>query len=201
MFANNLRLLCTSLGFTAVILKDNVPKENRAVRAVAIARMIEEFCRVTNPASFPQTTHAAADYDDTKLDRMIEELKQGEFHAGKLAELETNKALLRQVYDLLIQRHRAYAPDTLIADDVARLLEEEINHAVEADMMIVNVQGNTDAFAPCERMATAIVEILKSKGECFPNDLVAKGFTPDEIKRHWAMAYGLAKVELNWMDA
>lgn len=31
---------------------------------------------------------------------------------------------------------------------------------------------------PYERMATAIVEIIKEKGACLPQDLNAKGFTP-----------------------
>jgi hypothetical protein len=67
-------------------------------------------------------------------------------------------------------------------------------------MMIASVHGDEGAFAPYERMATIIAEILKTKGECFPADLQAKGFTPEEIKHHWSMAYGLARVELTWMD-
>ena len=67
-------------------------------------------------------------------------------------------------------------------------------------MMIVSVQGDEEVFAPCERMATDIVELLKTNGKCRPEDLEADGFSPDEIMRHWRMAYGLAKVELKWMD-
>lgn len=69
-------------------------------------------------------------------------------------------------------------------------------------MLIVSVQGDDGIFAPCcERMATVIVEILKEHGECRRNDLRRYGFTDEEIERHWRMAYALAKVELNWMDA
>ncbi|MDD5586879.1 MAG: hypothetical protein PHY92_07995 [Alphaproteobacteria bacterium] len=68
-------------------------------------------------------------------------------------------------------------------------------------MMIVSVQGDEDVFAPCERMATAIVEILKSNGRCCPTDVEAEGFPYDEVRRNWRMAYGLAKVELRWMEA
>jgi hypothetical protein len=67
--------------------------------------------------------------------------------------------------------------------------------------MIVSVQGDEDAFAPCERMANAIVELLKSNGRCGPADVEANGFTSEEVKHNWRMAYGLAKVELRWMEA
>jgi hypothetical protein len=68
-------------------------------------------------------------------------------------------------------------------------------------MMIVSVQGDDRVFAPCELMATAIVELLKSNCRCGAADLEAKGFSPEEIEPHWRMAYGLAKVELRWMEA
>jgi hypothetical protein len=68
-------------------------------------------------------------------------------------------------------------------------------------MLIAQLQGDEDLFAPCERMATAIVEHLKNNGKCRPDDLRDKGFSSDEIQNHWRMAYGLAKVELKWMDA
>lgn len=56
-------------------------------------------------------------------------------------------------------------------------------------------------FAVAERMATAIVEIMKEQGGCLPHDLAAKGFTYEEIDRHWAMAKALAHVELKITDA
>jgi hypothetical protein len=49
-----------------------------------------------------------------------------------------------------------------------------------------------DTFAVAERMATAIVEIIREQGGCLPHDLAARGFTYDEIDRHWAMAKALA---------
>ncbi|GEM_PF-1231985 len=198
MPTNNFRLMCAALGFTAVIMKSRASKEKQAENAVAFAKMIEEFCRVTNPALFaPETTP-----NDTKeLDRKIEELKTQNVHLGHLAGLAGDRDLLCQLYDRLLHRQRAYATDEMIAGEVAHLLEEEINHKAEADMMIVRVQGDEDIFSPCERMATAITEILKDKGECVAADLIAKGFTLEEVKLHWRMAYGLAKVELNWMDS
>jgi len=56
-------------------------------------------------------------------------------------------------------------------------------------------------FSLAERMATAIVEVIKEKGGCLPHDLAAKGFTYEEIDRHWAMAKALAYVELKIMDS
>lgn len=55
-------------------------------------------------------------------------------------------------------------------------------------------------FARYEKMTAAIVSLLQQKGECFPKDLEALGFLPDEIEEKWAMAYAFAKVELNWAD-
>jgi hypothetical protein len=191
------KILFTALGFLAVVVKGEYIKKDGAKNATALADLIEAFCQTAHSDLFIDKTAK----DTAELDLMIEELKEGELHIGKLAELAADKVLLRRIYDRLLQRHRIYATDKMIADEIAHFLEEEINHAVEANMMIVQVQGEEDLFAPCERMATAIVEILKTNGECHHTDLEFKGFSPDEIKRHWRMAYGLAKVELNWMDA
>jgi hypothetical protein len=56
-------------------------------------------------------------------------------------------------------------------------------------------------FGPAERMATAIVELHREQGGCLPQDLLTKGFSNDELVRHWAMANGLAKIELSIMDS
>jgi pantothenate kinase len=79
--------------------------------------------------------------------------------------------------------------------------EEQGEDQAEDDMLVVDIHGDDNKFALHGRMATAIVEIMKERGECAPRDLAAKGFTPDEIKRCWAMAKALAHVELNWMDS
>ncbi|MCL2469675.1 MAG: hypothetical protein FWF24_05535 [Alphaproteobacteria bacterium] len=46
-------------------------------------------------------------------------------------------------------------------------------------------------------MAAVIAEILQEKGACSPADLCGKGFFLEIIKRHWAMAYALAKTEIH----
>lgn len=62
----------------------------------------------------------------------------------------------------------------------------------------VNPQGR---FAEAERMADAVVEVYREKGGCLPHDLIAKGFTYEEVELHWAMAKALAHVELKMMDS
>jgi hypothetical protein len=50
------------------------------------------------------------------------------------------------------------------------------------------------------RMATAIVEITAATGGCLPQDLNARGFTPDEVAKHWHFAKSLAAVEMTLMN-
>lgn len=45
------KILFTSLGFLAVILND-APKDRQAMRATAIANLIESFCRAAVPEAF-----------------------------------------------------------------------------------------------------------------------------------------------------
>jgi hypothetical protein len=56
-------------------------------------------------------------------------------------------------------------------------------------------------IATAQRMATAIIEIMRETGGCLPQDVIARGFTPGEVERHWPMAKGFAHVELKIMDA
>lgn len=134
------------------------------------------------------------------LDSLIESLKYG-LESTCHAELPSDLGVLHGLYERLITRHRWYATEDLVADAVRFFLDEEIRNRNEAHMEIVHIAGTEDIFSQCQAMATAIVEMLKAKGECRPADMEGKGFSSTEIKRHWAMSYALAKVELNWMDA
>ena len=99
----------------------------------------------------------------------------------------------------------------LRASVFARLIEEFCRTVVpEAfeetggeNMRVVDLEtsGPGGRFSRAERMATAIVELYREQGGCLPQDLLAKGFTNDEIDRHWAMAKALAQVELDIMDS
>jgi hypothetical protein len=52
-----------------------------------------------------------------------------------------------------------------------------------------------------ERMAGEIAAIMERRGHCTPEDLRAEGFSAKEIKLCWRLAYALARVRRNWMDA
>ena len=55
-------------------------------------------------------------------------------------------------------------------------------------------------YEPAGRMAAAIIEITRENGDCLPQDLNAKGFTPDEVVKHYHMAKSLAAVEMKLMS-
>jgi len=139
------------------------------------------------------------DHNSALLDSLIERLKYN-LESKHEAELPSDLGILHGLYERLIVRHRWYATEDLVADAVLFFLEEENRNKNEAHMEIVRVAGDENIFAPCQEMATAIAKILKEKGSCEPSDLQGL-FPAEDIKRKWAMAYALAKVELNWMDA
>ena len=58
-------------------------------------------------------------------------------------------------------------------------------------------KGAEDAFSVRERMASMISDIINVDGKCSPHELKNHGFMPDEIARHWPMAFALAQVSLN----
>ena len=68
-------------------------------------------------------------------------------------------------------------------------------------LRVVDLVGDDESkrYEPAGRMAIAIIEITRANGGCLPQDLNAKGFTPDEVAEHWHMAKSLAAVELKLM--
>lgn len=58
-----------------------------------------------------------------------------------------------------------------------------------------------EALTTYDRMSETIAGIMQSTGGCVPQDMIAKGFTYEEIERYWPMAKALAHVRLNLMDA
>jgi hypothetical protein len=186
----------TALGFLAVLLKGKSADKDSAARATAMAQLIESFCR----AASPELLVGKDDPRTDELDQLIEGLKAS-LHTKQLLGLTSDQSLLHRLYDRLLQRHRDYATDDLIAEEIAHLLEEEVKHAAEANMRIVHVQGDPEVFARYEQLATAIADFLRIKGDCFPEDLQEKGFSLAEVERDWTMAYSLAKVELKLMGS
>ncbi|MCP3385972.1 hypothetical protein NLM31_36850 [Bradyrhizobium sp. CCGUVB4N] len=51
-------------------------------------------------------------------------------------------------------------------------------------------------YEPAGRMAAAIIKVTQEQGACLPQDLNQRGFTPDEVVKHWHLANSLAAVEL-----
>jgi len=54
MSRNDRQILFTALGFLAVVLREDVPKEKQAMRALAMADLIESFCRSSLPDNFEE---------------------------------------------------------------------------------------------------------------------------------------------------
>lgn len=48
------QLLFISLGFLAVIMRNDVPRDKQALRATAISGLIESFCRAVLPEAFSE---------------------------------------------------------------------------------------------------------------------------------------------------
>ena len=69
-------------------------------------------------------------------------------------------------------------------------------------MMVIDIFGGdpNHKYAPCQRMANAIVKHIKEHGGCEPDDLHAIGFTREETAAHWHMAKAMASIELKWLD-
>ncbi len=54
MSRNDRQILFTALGFLAVVLREDAPKEKQAMRARAMADLIETFCRTALPENFEE---------------------------------------------------------------------------------------------------------------------------------------------------
>jgi hypothetical protein len=192
----DLRILCTALGFTAVVMQGGkLPKSEGVLRASGFANLIEEFCRTTLP-DISDEAKPVTSSNTAKIDRLVERFKSN-LKDNKNPDLPHDKDFLLQLYDRLQQRHRSRATDNLLADEILHLLNEEL---LLDEGVTQNADTSEDAIAEKleaqQRMANAIIKIIKEKGECQPHDLRGKGFTADEIARHWPMAYALAEVEI-----
>jgi len=61
-------------------------------------------------------------------------------------------------------------------------------------------KNSNEEFMPYQRMANAIVEVMRKNGECLPQDLLPFGFTKDETIDHWHKAHAIAKAEWNLLE-
>jgi len=201
MTPQDLRILSTALGFTAVVMQgENISKKDGARRATGLANLIEEFCHTALPDSFGAGAATVFRGDTKQTDRLIERFK-GNLKDGKTIDLPHDRDLLLQLYDRLYQRHRSHATDNLIADEILHLLDEEL--LFDAGVMQdadTSEETVAEKLEVQHRMANAIITIIKAKGQCQPHDLKAESFTQHEIAVHWPMAYALAQVELKIED-
>jgi hypothetical protein len=125
MTRSDIQILFTALGFLTVVMKGENTKRNGAKQAMAMASLIQAFCQTSHPDLFGDEAKEA------ELDQLIEDMKDEELHITQLADLTGDKGLLYRVYDRLLQRHKDYATDEMIAGEVAHFLEEEISRKKE----------------------------------------------------------------------
>lgn len=64
----------------------------------------------------------------------------------------------------------------------------------KTDFVVVDLASPSLKFSTAGRMATAIEAIRKKNGGCMPQDLNAKGFTPQEVVDHWDAAHFLIAI-------
>lgn len=87
-------------------------------------------------------------------------------------------------------------------DALEAVIQEGLTYSTEQEIELVIAElrrrHNSGSAAPdtLDRMVTAIAKKLQSSGSCKPHELRSLGFSPDEIARHWPMAYALACVSL-----
>ena len=123
MTPQDLRTLCTALGFTAVVINGGERQKDSARRALGFANLIESFCNYT----IPNLGAAVNENEAYQLDEMIETFKAGLRERGE-ADLHISRPALFRLYDRLRQRYAAYADDDMLADRVLELLDAELEH-------------------------------------------------------------------------
>jgi hypothetical protein len=124
------KVIFTALGFLAVIL-DNVPRERQALRATALADLIEGFCVTTMPEAFMSEAPEASRTAETE---QLLELYIAELRETGSAQMAFDRPTLFGMYELLLiqkTRHEqsaffASAHDEVIANRILQLVEERL---------------------------------------------------------------------------
>lgn len=197
MTALDRKTFFSSLGFLAILFKGQEDDKSAASKAGIMAGLIEAFCEETISAPSPEKAPVRVIW---LLDQIIRSLK-AQLKAGQPVELPSNKELKIEILHSLQERQGLYATEALRGEQllntsIENLLQAEIkNVKSEAQMMIAHVQGDPNAFAPYQYLATAIANIIRKKGECTKDDVKRMGFSSEELDR-WNMAYALAQVDL-----
>ena len=79
-------------------------------------------------------------------------------------------------------------------DEVMKML---CNTSTSVHVVDLVTTDQDKKYAPAGQMATAIIDTIYEQGTCLPQDLKKKGFSPEEVFKHWHMANALAIVEVN----
>jgi hypothetical protein len=124
------KVIFTALGFLAVIL-DNVPRDKQAMRATAIAQLIEAFCATSVPDGFMSEAPEAA--RTTETEELIE-LYIAELRDTGSAQLSHDRQTLLGMYDLLLIQKMRFEQtaffesghDDVIANRILQLAEERL---------------------------------------------------------------------------
>lgn len=133
------KILFTALAFFAVLAKGrdaNSAEEAEQIRQ--LAALAENFCARNAGGMYGTTANEA---DDRSLDAMIVRLV-GDLRDKEVAHLPEDRAALSNLHDRLVQRksRRTYrefyalATEAQFADEVLRLLDEEIEDASRAKL-------------------------------------------------------------------
>ena len=133
MTRDDLRIFCTALGFTAVVMSD-ASSEKQALRATNAARLIESFCLVAEPDALGAgLDRLDAEGDPDAIDRVIDRYK-AELLGEDSAFLPSDRAGLLKMYDRLLMRKTrdeqrdfyTTAHNATIANQILQLVEKEI---------------------------------------------------------------------------
>lgn len=102
MNRDDFRLICAALGFTAVIVREDVPQSKQALRAATIAKLTESFCQCSLPEAFEPECFGE-ESDAVIIDQEIARYK-AELTASGSARLPSERQDLIQLYDRLLLR-------------------------------------------------------------------------------------------------
>jgi hypothetical protein len=114
--------------------------------------------------------------------------------AGKMARFIVGLVNDNQKQEPLLEDTLA-ALEAVIEEGLTFASEQAIEHAVTGLRKRRKPEGAADSVL--DRMVQTIADVVQSSGDCKPHELRSLGFSPDEIARHWPMAYALACVSLD----
>lgn len=193
------KILFASLGFVTALIKSEDKGAVLARKAEAIGGLVEEFCKDRCPEAFPLQE------EPTQViwlaDQIVGAIKT-QMRTGQPVELPEDRELKLELLRTLQDRQCLYVMDAQQGDElidaaILNLLKAELqNVKSEAQMRIAHVQGDPNAFAPYQYLATAIAKIIREKGSCSKADVRMQGGFSEEELKSWNMAYALAQVDL-----